>query len=62
MNFKDGATITTSDFWYDLTDGGYIKPKDLLENLDDILTVEKAKNVLIEFKRQAEAQGVLEEI
>jgi hypothetical protein len=62
MKFKEGATVTTSDFWYDLTDGGYIKPKDLLENLDDILSVERAKELLLEFKRQAEAQGVLEEI
>ena len=62
MKFKKGAKIETSDFWYDLTEGGYIKPKDLLENLDDILAVEKAKFLLIEFRNQAEDQGVIEEI
>lgn len=62
MKFKSGAKIETSDFWYDLTDGGYIKPKNVLENLDDILAVEKAKHLLMEFKDQAEAKGVLEYI
>ena len=61
MKFKKDAKIETSDFWYDLTDGGYIKPKFLLENLDDILAVEKAKNLLIEFRNQAKSQGVIEE-
>ena len=62
MKFKKDTIITTSDFWYDLTDGGYIKPKCVLENLDDILAVEKAKHLLMEFKRQAEIQGILDEI
>ena len=31
MKFKKDAEITTSDFWYDLFDGGYIKPENLLQ-------------------------------
>jgi hypothetical protein len=61
MKFKGDVIIETSDFWYDLTEG-YIKPKCLLENSEDILAVEKAKNLLMEFKKQAEIQGILEEI
>jgi hypothetical protein len=61
MKFKNDAVIETSDFWHDLEDGR-IKPKEILEDLRDILAVEKAKYLLIEFKNQAETQGVLEKI
>ena len=62
MKFKKDAIIESSDFWYDLFEGGYIKPKNLLESLDDILAVERAKNLLMEFRNHAEEQGVLEEM
>ena len=59
MKFKEDAQIVTGDFWYDMFEG-YIKPKCLQDNLDDILAVEKAKYLLIDFKEQAEKQNVLE--
>lgn len=39
MKIKTGDPIVSDDFWYDLTDGGYIKPKKLLANKEDIKRV-----------------------
>lgn len=62
MEFKKGVTIESSDFWYDLTDGGYIKPEELLKNTIDMQRVNGAIATLMLFKMEAEKQGVLEEI
>jgi hypothetical protein len=59
MKFKKGAKIETSDFWYDLTDGGYIKPEKLLKDKKDIEAVENALKVLNDFQKSAESQGIL---
>lgn len=32
FSFKKGASVSTSDFWYDLMDGGYIRPEELLDD------------------------------
>ena len=56
MKWKENAEIVTSDFWYDLIDGGYIKPKDLLEDEEEIKRVEEAIKVLEEFKRRFQIQ------
>jgi len=60
MKFEKNARITTSDFWYDITDGGYIKPENLLENKADVLAVKKAIETLEDFRQSAEDQDVLE--
>lgn len=60
MKFKKNAMIETSDFWYDLLDGGYIKPEELLEEAEDISIVEEAISILLEFYESAEAQEVIE--
>lgn len=61
MRFKQGVKIRTSEFWYDLTDGGYIRPEGLLECQKDIDMVNKAIETLLLFKNEAEKNGVLEE-
>lgn len=60
MKFKKDAKIVTDDFYYDLTDGGYIKPEKLLENEDDVNRVLDAIKVIEDFKNSAEESGVLE--
>lgn len=50
MKLKEDAAVTTGDFWYDLFDGGYIKPEELLENSSDITKVNNAIKVLKEFR------------
>jgi len=50
MKIKKDTSVVTGDFWYDLFDGGYIKPKELLEEQTDIDDVEKAIDILEKFK------------
>ena len=56
MKIKEGCTASTSDFWYDLTSGGYLKPEDILENLEDIEQVNKAIDILRDFEDSCEEQ------
>ena len=50
MEVKSGLEICTTDFWYDLTDGGYIKPEEILKNSEDVMAVDNAIAVLRKFK------------
>jgi len=61
FKFKPNAKIDTGDFWYDLFEGGYIKPNEILLNKNDITLVENAIETLMFFKQEAEEQAVLEE-
>jgi hypothetical protein len=56
MKIKEGCQCSTSDFWYDLIRGGYLKPEDMLENPDDIDRVKSSIKVLLEFKSACESQ------
>jgi hypothetical protein len=58
MKFK--KTVTTADFWYDLFEGGYIKPEKVLSSTDDALKVREAINILKEFKKAGEDQDMIE--
>lgn len=40
----------SEDFWYDLFDGGYINPEQILEDQESIDKINKAIEVLEEFK------------
>jgi hypothetical protein len=60
MKFIKGSQISTSEFWYDLFDGGYIDPENLLESEEDVKQVRRAMQVLQQFYNEAEEQGVLE--
>jgi len=56
MKIKNGATGSTSDFWYDLSTGGYIKPADYLESAEDVKRVEDAITTILDFQRSLECQ------
>lgn len=56
MKIKDGCTASSDDFWYDLTDGGYLNPAEILEDQDDIDRVNDAIDVLLEFRNSCEEQ------
>ena len=40
------------DFWYDLTDGGYIKPENLLTNAKQAQEIREAINIIKIFRDQ----------
>ena len=42
MKIKKGLDISTSDFWYDLSKGGYLPPEEICENPEDAKRVKEA--------------------
>lgn len=50
MKIKSGVELEYEDFWYDLTDGGYLDPYDVLENTEDADKVAEAIQVLLQFQ------------
>ena len=56
MKIKEGCTVSTSDFWYDLTKGGYLDPFVILEDEKDAKRVVKAMDVIREFEESCEEQ------
>lgn len=53
---KDGVDVSTDDFWYDLTRGGYLKPKKILANPAHVKEVEKAIEIVRKFEESCEEQ------
>ena len=56
MKIKKGCTASTSDFWYDLTSGGYLKLEYILENKEDVDRAKNAIEVIREFEQSCEEQ------
>ena len=48
-NLDEVNVIWTNDLYYDLFEGGYINPKDLLENKEEIDKVKQAILTINEF-------------
>lgn len=56
MKIKEGLEVSTGEFWYDLTDGGYLKPEEILVDEKDIEAVRKAIKIIKEFESSCEEQ------
>ena len=56
MKIKEGCTASSSDFWYDLSSGGYLKPEDILEDSNDIERVKKAIETIKDFEDSCDEQ------
>lgn len=56
MKIKEGLDVHTDDFWYNLTEGGYLKPEELLEDSKDVERVKEAIAVINEFEQSCEDQ------
>ncbi len=58
--FKENAEpVNSGEFWYDLTDGGYIKPSALLSDEEQIKQLSEAISLIISFKIAAERAELL---
>lgn len=55
----DAVPIATSDFFYDLFDGGYIDPDDVLE-IEDAERVNEAVQLILEFREILEDNDMIE--
>jgi hypothetical protein len=60
MTFKKVDTIYSSDLYYDLFDGGYINPEELLEYEDEAVIVMDAINIIKEFLNEAVSNNIIE--
>jgi hypothetical protein len=56
MKIKKGLLISSFDFWYDLTDGGYLDPLGMCVNIKDAERVNKAIEIILDFQRSCETQ------
>lgn len=56
MEIKKGLDVSSGDFFYDLTDGGYLDPEKICANSEDGIKVIEALNVIMDFKRSCENQ------
>lgn len=45
------SIIDNEGFWYALSDGGYLKPEEVLDDENDIRKVEEAIEIIREFQR-----------
>jgi hypothetical protein len=56
MKVKPDLEVSSADFWYDLTKGGYLKPSEILVESEDVRNVENAIQVLTEFENSCKHQ------
>ena len=52
---------SSSGFWYDLTDGGYIKPEEILEDAEQLEKLEDAIEIVRSFEVALEKNELLNE-
>ena len=56
MRIKKGLEISTTEFWYDLTDGGYLNPDEICALKSDAKKVKKAIDILRDFESSCREQ------
>ncbi len=56
MKIKKGLKVSTGEFWYDLTLGGYLNPDEICENKEDAERVKEAVKVIRDFEKSCEEQ------
>ena len=56
MKIKKGLEVSTGDFWYDLTLGVYLDPREICANQKDADKVIKAIEVIRDFEESCEEQ------
>lgn len=60
MKYKKNVKLSTDDFWYDLTDGGYIKPEEILQEPKDVAKIKAAIETIKQWKFEMEENGIIE--
>jgi len=56
MQIKKGLDISTTEFWYDVSTGGYLDPYDICKTTEDANKVYEATLVLMDFQKSCEEQ------
>ena len=55
--FKKGVKVYTEEFWYGLTDGGYIKPENVLVDEEQFEKLQAAIDLVRSFERAIDDQS-----
>ena len=50
---------SSDGFWYDVTDGGYVKPEAVLADGEQVRKVKDAIDLLVDFKLAMEKKGLV---
>lgn len=56
IELKEGLDISTSEFWYDLTQGGYLDPMKMCVNPSVARKIKDAIKLVRDFERACEEQ------
>ena len=56
MKLKTNLDCSTQDFFYDLTDGGFLDPDEMCANSKDAKKVKEALDIILDFKESCEEQ------
>jgi hypothetical protein len=56
MKLKDNLDCSTDDFFYDLTDGGFLDPDEMCKDPKDAKKIKEALDIIIDFKDSCEEQ------
>ncbi len=56
MKLKKGLDVHTDDFWYDISEGGYLDPKEICLHQADAIKIIEAVKVIMEFEQSCEEQ------
>jgi len=59
MEFNNKVVNTSSEPYYDLFDGGYLKPEEMLVNPNEIAMVKNAIKIVKQFLDEAEEKELL---
>lgn len=59
---KDIKPVSSSEFWYDITDGGYIRPEEMLADSEQNKKLQEAIDLVISFHDALEENNLLEEM
>jgi len=59
--FKEDAEQQggSDGFWYDITDGGYIRPEELLKNEEQIKKINEAIDIVMSFEKALEDNDLI---
>ena len=59
---KDATPVVSSDFYYDLIYGGYIKPENILDDEAQLKKLKEAIDVVMSFEGAMANNGLIEEM
>ena len=52
---------SSNGFWYDLVDGGYVKPEEVLDDLEQLNKLEDAIKLVHSFERMLDENNLINE-